>query len=148
MLYKSFKYMVLFAVTIGVLFTVASCGKKGMPKPPRYIEPPSVANVVVTNVENNLITLVWTLPPTKDEYNLKTFHVYIAQDALATLCLTCPPNFVITGEGKSITQNDGTREYSFQMPIQQGFRYVYKVRAVGREGQEGSDSNYAVYNYD
>ena len=129
-------------------FTLAACGKKAMPKPPRYEEPPANIVLTVADVENDVITLTWNLPPPKDEYNLKTFHVYMAQDALATLCLTCPPNFVLIGEGKAITRDDGTRAYAFQMRIQPGFRYVYKINAVGREGREGADSNYAVYNYE
>ena len=125
---------------------VSGCGKKAMPKPPRYVEPPSVSNLNVDNVENEAIYLSWQLP--KGDYNLKNYRVYLAQDALATLCLTCPPNFAPIGEGKSITQADGSRLYTFQMHIQPGFRYVYKVNAVGSGNHEGKDSNYAVYNYE
>lgn len=136
--------VLLLALCMALMFT--ACGKKALPKPPRYVEPPAVTNLNVDNVENEVIYLSWKIPA--GDYNLKTFRVYLAQDALATLCLTCPPNFVDIGEGKSITQADGARVYTFQMRIYPGFRYVYKVNAVGRENHTGPDSNYAVYNYE
>lgn len=145
---KSLKKLMVFMAVLGLMFALTACGKKAMPKPPRYEEPPTITALIVENVENDVITLAWNLPPAKDEYNLKTFYVYMAQDALATLCLTCPPQFVLIGEGRALTQEDGTRAYAFQMRIQQGFRYVYKVNAVGRESREGADSNYAVFNYE
>lgn len=148
MIAKSLKYLVLFITVLGLALTLTACGKKAMPKPPRYVEPPAIIDLTIANVENDVITLTWSLPPSDDEYNLKTVHVYLAQDALATLCLTCPPNFVLIGDGKSITNDDGTRVYTYQMRIQPGFRYVYKVNAAGRENQEGADSNYAVYNHE
>lgn len=145
---RGLKFLAILTLTLGLLCMFAACGKKNMPKPPHYAEPPVVAALLVENVENDVLTLTWNLPPTQDEYNLKFFHVYVAQDGLATLCLTCPPNFVLAGESRALTQADGARVYTFQMRLQEGFRYVYKVNAVGREGREGADSNYAVYNYE
>lgn len=145
---RSLKFLVMLVLALGLLFMFAACGKKNMPKPPHYAEPPAVTALLIENVENDVITLTWNLPPAQDEYNLKFFHVYVAQDALATLCLTCPPNFMLAGEGRALTQADGVKVYTFQMRLQEGFRYVYKVNAVGREGREGADSNYAVYNYE
>lgn len=142
------KNLLILTLVLGLMFMLAACGKKNMPKPPHYAEPPVVTALLVENVENDVLTLTWNLPPPPDEYNLKFFHVYVAQDALATLCLTCPPNFVRVGESRTQTQADGARTYTFQMRIQEGFRYVFKVNAVGREGREGADSNYAVYNYE
>lgn len=130
-----------------VAASLSACGRKSMPKPPQFVEPPAINDLMLDNVENDVLFLSWEIPANSD-YNLKTFHVYMAQDALATLCLTCPPNFVNVGEGKSITQPDGSRLYTFQMRIQPGFRYIYKINAVGRENIEGPDSNYVVYTYE
>lgn len=145
---RGVKILLMLTAVLGLVLMLAACGKKNMPKPPHYAEPPVATALLVENVENDVLTLAWEIPPAQDEYNLKFFHVYLAQDALATLCLTCPPNFVLVGDSRTLTQAGGTLAYTFQIRIQEGFRYVFKVNAVGREGREGADSNYAVYNYE
>lgn len=135
----------LIMTLAGVTAGLAGCGKKALPKPPRYVEPPMVGNLTVADIENDVLTLSWTLTGDQDELNVRTLNIYMAQDAIATLCLECPPNFALIGETGSAIDDDA---YMFQVRINEGFHYIFKVNAVGREKREGRDSNYAVYQYD
>lgn len=144
---KTVKFMLLAALCLALVAVVSGCGKKGLPKPPRYVEPPVVTNLAAANVEDGVLTIAWVLPWGEDDkYNLKGFNVYVAQDELATLCAECPPVFARIGEGKSTVSED-VRHYIFQMRVSEGYRYIYKVNAVGGEGQEGRDSNYLVFQF-
>lgn len=140
------KRLLFIFILTGLALNLAACGKKAMPKPPRYVEPPVVGDLVISDIENDVLTLYWTVAGERDDMNLRAFNVYMAQNAIATLCLECPPNFAFIGEALSVT--DDGRAYMFQLRINEGFHYVFKVNAVGREKREGRDSNYAVYQYD
>ena len=143
---KRLGYIVLICMLAGLALNLCACGKKALPKPPRYVEPPMVGNLTVADIENDVLTLSWTLNGDRDELNVRAFRVYMAQDAIATLCLECPPNFASIGEAVALI-DDGDA-YMFQVRISEGFHYIFKVNAVGRENREGRDSNYAVYQYD
>lgn len=143
---KSLRYLTLalFVALLAVNFT--ACGKKAPPTPPRYMEPPMVRDLMVEDEKGDVITLGWSVDLNRDDLNLSYFHVYMERQALATLCLTCPPNFVRIGESRSLSGAQAN-EFAFQVRVEEGYRYVFMVRGLGTQGMEGADSNYAVFQF-
>lgn len=143
---KSLRYFIL-ALLVTVLATgLTACGKKASPTPPRYMEPPMVRDLMVEDEQDDVITLGWSIYPNREDLNLGYFNIYMERQALATLCLTCPPNFVRIGESRSLSGSQ-SNSFAFQVRVEEGYRYVFMVRGVGGEGREGGDSNYAVFQF-
>ena len=130
--------LVGFFLLLGVV--CFGCGVKGPPLPPGLPPVPAVADLAY-RVADQTITLTWHLPGPLAAKQAKnaTFGLYRSQTALAeSPCDGCPLAFE---KAASVAYVDSeTNRFSIDMPIETGYRYVFKVRLETDRGA-GPDSN-------
>ena len=136
-------------VYITMIFAVAlfdGCGKKGPPKPPRYIPPPVVTNLVWT-VKGDAVQLTWTLPSgagLPEDSKPAGCIVYRSKTPLSEAgCQDCPLEFEKAVEIPVTAA--GTATATWGEPVQKGYRYIYKVNVYTVGDDIGGDSNRAEF---
>ena len=120
------------------LFMVAGCGKKGPPVPPR-IEGQVIAAPfdLKYRMNNANITLFWKhrIDAKKAFVTPRAFEIFMAKKA-SKACVGCPFKFIKTG----VVSMPSMR---FTMAIQKGYKYYFRVQALG-DGQMRSDCSKTV----
>ena len=126
------------ALLAGMLF---GCGRKLPPSPPAKYMPPVAADLSF-RLEENRVTLSWTVPPLqdKDQPAPAGFHIMRArQMASEAGCSDCKLEFRQIGDVTSRGKKPGSPLH-FSETLLPGYKYVYKVIAYDAKGYEGKDS--------
>jgi hypothetical protein len=122
----------------GMLF---GCGRKLPPSPPAQYMPPAVADLAF-RLEENRVTLSWTVPQPQDKHQPAPagFRIFRARQVSAEEgCSTCKLDFWQTGDVPSRGKKPGS-PLQFSEALLTGYKYVYKVVAYDGKGYEGKDS--------
>ncbi|MDO8945228.1 MAG: hypothetical protein Q7U75_18750, partial [Desulfobacterales bacterium] len=122
----------------GMLF---GCGRKLPPSPPPQYMPPVVADLSF-KLEENRVTLSWTVPQLqdKDQPAPAGFRIFRArQMSSEAVCSTCKLDFRQTGDVTSKGKKPGSPLH-FSETLLPGYKYVYKVVAYDAKGFDGKDS--------
>lgn len=116
------------------------CGVKGPPVPPRQPPVPAVADLAYA-VADHTIALTWRLPGplSTKQANQAAFGLYRSRTALAESgCDGCPLVFEKVATVPYV--HTESNRFSFDAPLEPGYRYVFKVR-LETDGGTGPDSN-------
>ena len=147
---KRFNDNCLFALTalFVLVCLVISCGKKGPPVPPRYIEPPAITDLT-SQIEADQITLTWGIPEGKRGVSvLVGFFVYRSRKAItAAACKDCPILFTRIANVPIQAEMLEKKVATYSETLEKGFRYIYKVTAYTNAGLISGDSNYVEFTY-
>ena len=107
--------------------------------PPGYASPPAVRDLQY-QVTDDQLTLIWSVPPTKDGTKKQTVAgarvLRLKQSLKNTPCQDCPPVFTLI---KKIPARSGTMQ--FQDTIDKGFGYYYKIVLYDTGNKTGEESN-------
>jgi hypothetical protein len=131
------------AILVSVLLAgmLSGCGRKLPPSPPAKFMPPVVTDLAF-QLEENRVTLNWTVPQIqdKDQPPPAGFRVFRARQVAAEEgCSSCKPDFRQTGDVTSKGKKPGSPLH-FSETLLPGYKYVYKVVAYDAKGFEGKDS--------
>ena len=129
-------------ILVGLLLlfsaTYFGCGVKGPPVPPG--QPPVPAVELSYQVDDQTVRLTWRLPGPLSAKQAKnaTFGLYRSRTALAEPpCDGCP---LVFEKAASVAYVDpDTNRFFIDMPVETGYRYVFKVRLETDSGP-GPDS--------
>ena len=136
----------MMLLLLGGVWGFVGCGVKAPPVPPKSIAPAAIADLAA-HLNNDRVTLTWSIPKGKaaGTAGLSGFIVYRAVVSLADpACAVCPLLFRRIAEIDMEQYMAGApdrKKVTFQQSIDLGFRYVYKVVAMAKDGQRGPDSN-------
>jgi len=122
----------------GMLF---GCGRKLPPSPPSQYMPPVVADLAF-QLEENRVTLNWTVPQPqdKDQPAPAGFRVFRARQVSAEAdCSSCKLEFRQTGDVTSKGKKPGSPLH-FSETLLPGYKYIYKVVAYDAKGFDGKES--------
>lgn len=125
-----------------LLFSVGyfGCGVKGPPVPRRQSPVPAVADLAYA-VADQTIALTWRLPGplSAKQANQAAFGLYRSRTALAeSSCDGCPLVFEKVATVPYVHAE--SNRFSIDVPLEPGFRYVFKVR-LETDGGDGPDSS-------
>ena len=140
------------SVLMMVFLSLLGCGKKAPPRPPDQIALPVVKDLKVT-IGRDMLWLTWTIPVAEDEKdsNFTGFSVYRSKTAIPESdCKNCPIQFAMVDQVLVEVKpfNDPYRStISFEEPLENGFRYIYKVIGHTDGGRVSGDSNYVDFKY-
>jgi len=131
------------AILVSVLIAgmLSGCGRKLPPSPPAKFMPPVVTDLAF-RLEENRVTLNWTVPQLqdKDQPPPAGFRVFRARQVSAEEgCSSCKLDFRQTGDVTSKGKEPGS-PLNFSETLQPGYKYVYKVVAYDAKGFDGKDS--------
>ena len=128
------------------IFTIAGCGIKGPPVPPKTPPVPTVAQLG-HRLDDATVILEWALPERLPRAQAQTasFGIYRSRGQLSEpLCATCPLVFEHVGT-VPYTDIDGGR-FFWTAPLDGGYRYTFKVR-LAIDGRIGADSNLVRFDF-
>lgn len=134
------RHAVCLVIMTAWMVLFSACGKKAPPIPPTYVAPPVVTDLQVV-IENNTATLQWPVPEWegKDENALAGFYVYQSQIVLSgDECPECPMRFK---KAATVRIDKNKAGGSYKVPLDNGFRYAFKVSAFTDGGSEGETSD-------
>jgi hypothetical protein len=137
---------ILFSLALMFLFT--SCGKKGVPTPPRELPPPSVGDLSM-ELSDDLLTLTWSVPKGKKKVvsGYSGFLVYRSKKALSEEeCKGCPILFSRVADVPIANEMPGDA-MTFSETIEKGFRYIYKVTLYTNAGLFSGASNMVEFTH-
>jgi hypothetical protein len=120
---------------------LSGCGRKLPPSPPSQYMPPVVADLSF-RLEENQVTLSWTVPPPqiKEQPAPAGFRIFRARQVAAEAdCSSCKLDFRQTGDVTSKGNKPG-HALNFSETLLPGYKYVYKVVAYDAKGFDGKDS--------
>jgi hypothetical protein len=132
------------SILVGLLFLFGigyfGCGIKGPPVPPRQAPVSAVAELTYQAADQT-VTLEWRLtgPLSAKQSKKAAFGIYQSRTSLAeTPCDGCP---LVFEKVASVAYVDSdTHRFSIDIPLETGYRYVFKVRLETESGA-GPDSN-------
>ncbi len=140
---------VLLTLGLGLILVMAGCGVKTPPVPPRSTPPAAITGLVYT-LNEDLVTLSWSIPTGKatGSTGLGGFTIYRAVTSLDDpVCDGCPALFrriAVVDFQTLMAGNPDRKTATFRQTIEKGYQYIFKVTACSREGQKGPDSNRVV----
>lgn len=140
---------VLLTLGFGLVLAMAGCGVKAPPVPPGSIPPAAITDLTYT-LDENLVTLNWSIPTGKaaGSAGLAGFVIYRAATSMDDpICDGCPALFRRIAEvdfEELIAGNPDRKTVTFQQTIEKGYQYIFKVTAFSKDGQRGADSNRVV----
>jgi predicted small lipoprotein YifL len=128
----------LLVLFIHLCLVFAGCGTKGPPLPPvikgqNISAPFDLKHTPVKNVKN-VITLSWNHKTDKETAAIKpeVFDIYMAKKTFKE-CTNCPFKFNKIGSVPIYT-----REFVFE--LKKGFKYYFRVQAVGEDNMKSKYS--------
>ena len=131
---------------VGVVCLAMGCGRKGPPKPPRTVTPPSVSDVRA-EVDGDRIELSWTIPGRRGQAmeGIKGFDVFRFKTLdPEKMCAGCPVDFRKFEEVKIETAvSDPEDRVTLYDKKEPGYGYMYKVLVLHESGGVSADSNIA-----
>ena len=119
---------------------IGGCGKKAPPEPPSGNRPPQVMDLAYSITENT-IKLSWTIPQTtaKAKNEVSGFLIYkYQQPAIERECPNCPIIYQRIGDAPA---QASLQPMIFTDTIEQGYRYIYMVKAYDDRGIGSRESN-------
>ena len=129
-----------------VVLSLASCGIKGPPVPPKSPPVPKAAELV-HSLDDDAVILEWALAERLSgrQAQKATFGIYRFRAKLSEpVCETCPLVFEKVDTVPYVHTN-GSR-FSKAVDLEGGYRYVFKVRLeIG--GRIGADSNLVRFDF-
>jgi len=135
---KKILKILLLVLSIHLCLAFSGCGTKGPPLPPvikgdNISAPFDLKYTLVQNVKN-IITLSWNHEIDKETAAVKpeSFDIYMAQKTFKE-CTGCPFKFSKIG-----TVPVYTREFVFE--LKKGFKYYFRVQAVGEDNMKSKYS--------
>ncbi len=149
MTFKCNRGVIWIVLLLGLVWGVTGCGVKASPVPPKSIPPAAVVDLAAS-LDGDIVTLNWSILRGKaaGTAGVDGFIVYRAVVSLEDSdCAECPLLFRRIAEinlEQYLTGAPGQKKVIFRQSIDPGFRYVYKVVAMAKDGQRGLDSNQAT----
>jgi predicted small lipoprotein YifL len=135
---------------ITIVLLVSGCGKKGPPVPPRYEIPPPVSDLS-WEINEQTLTLSWSVPQAASPIRLTGFKVYRSQKRLSLLdCPDCPEMFKPVADiliKTPVKEDQVPERKTYTEAIEDGFRYEYKVVGYTENGVSSPDSNIVGFDY-
>lgn len=128
----------------------SGCGKKGLPVPPRHVQPPAI-NDLTASIDNDTLKLTWTIPGKKEMIEgLSGFTVYRSKIPVSESdCKDCPlvfnRIFDMPVETKKIQDMEHDK-ITYHETLEKGYKYVYKVISYTK-WVKSDDSNHAEIIY-
>ncbi len=132
---KSIRHPFFLILCIFLIFSLQSCGKKAPPLPPE-----DKGNIIAapfdlkSDNDNNRLSLTW-----KHEINAEVakvppqaFEIYMVQKTFED-CEGCPFEF------KKIATIPMPK-MQFSIDIEKGFKYYFRIRAIGEDGLVSENS--------
>jgi hypothetical protein len=138
---KSPLWKSVFLLTVS--FWILSCGKKGLPTPPREVPPPGIPALSMT-VEVDDVILSWTAPEGSRSVMAKlgSFFIYRSKQSLsAPECKDCPILFTRIADVPYRGEKPGAETITYVDALEKGYRYIYKVTVYSKAGLTSGDSN-------
>ena len=143
------KHIIRYAMIAGMLFMLSlsftTCGKKGPPHAPGYLEPPVVDDLRYQIIGEKLM-LEWTVPESGEErvYDIAGAKVYrFKTPAKDAACKDCPLTLSLAAK---IPFKSPQMNYSEVLEI--GYQYAYQVVLYGKTDREGEKSNIVDFMHD
>lgn len=134
----------LLVVLVVLMVVLSACGKKGPPVPLTHIAPPEVEELLLVR-EGNTAILQWRVPAWKqnDKDALAGFYVYQSAETLsgADDCPDCPMKYEKIAD---IRIKEAASAGRYEVRLENGFRYFFKVAAYTEKGYEGEKSAAAM----
>ena len=130
-------------IAILCLFFMA-CGVKAPPVPRGYVAPETVKDLRHA-LEDKSVALSWTVPEPENGkgYKVEGAIIYRLKNSLENAeCKNCP---LLFSEIKNLPVNK--RNMIFREPLEQGFRYYYKVAIYDENEIKSGDSNIVRFEY-
>lgn len=136
------------AVSAILLITLLTgCGKKTPLVPPQKLVPVSISDLHYTLDEYG-VTLKWSYPTKMENGDvlqaIESFEIYRAAIPEEEFCRGCPVQFeepVEIGGGRLPASGDGRAAAYTEGNLQNGYRYLYKVRSRAGWWYSSGDSN-------
>jgi predicted small lipoprotein YifL len=128
-----------------VLFSLAGCGVKGPPMPPKAAPTPAVS--LTYRLDDASVQLQWEMASdlSNEQARQATFAIYRSrQDLSEGACENCPLVFEKVAT-QPFVQTAGNR-FSSAVALDTGYGYAFKVRLEIR-GQAGVDSNTVRFDF-
>ena len=142
--------MGLISLLITLALLVSGCGKKGPPVPPRHEIPPPVTNLS-WKINNQTLTLSWSVPQADSAIRLAGFKIYRSQKRLSSSdCPDCPGVFKLVADiltENPIRQDQDSGKKTYTEDLEVGSRYEYKVIGYTENGISSPDSNIVGFDY-
>jgi hypothetical protein len=133
------------AAVAAVVFLFAApggCGRKMPPIQPGAYPPPAVKNLAFEVQDDNL-TLFWTLPVAKGEKESPAvgFKILRARQTESEAeCQTCSVRFLTVGN-VGLAGKDPSERLQFRDRLEPGYKYRYKVIGYSDARLDSKDSN-------
>jgi hypothetical protein len=147
MTYKHNRGIICVVLLLGWVWGLAGCGVKAPPVPPKSIAPAAIVDLTA-HLDQDIVTLNWSVPKGKaaGTAGVAGFIVYRAGVSLEdpAACTECPLLFRRIAEidmEQYMAGASDRKKVTFRQSVDLGFRYVYKVVAMAKDGQRGLDSN-------
>ena len=132
---KLFQNLVLSILSLTLIFSFQGCGKKAPPLPPND----SGNNVAApydlkSDISNNQLTLTWKHKVDEKVAKIPPhgFEIFMEQKTFQD-CEGCPFEF------KKIATVP-VPKMMFSMDIEKGYKYYFRIRAIGEDGVESKNS--------
>jgi len=140
----------LTALVMAIVLLISGCGKKGPPVPPRHEIPQPVSDLS-WEINQETLTLSWSVPKAASSIHLAGFKVYRSQKRLsASDCPDCPEMFKPVADIliKNPIGSDQTPERkTYAEDLKADSRYEYKVIGYTENGASSPDSNIVGFDY-
>jgi hypothetical protein len=126
----------------------AGCGVKAPPRPPKRLPPAAVSDLSGV-VEAGSARLTWSIPAAgKDAGEAVGFAVYRSKTPIAEAeCRDCPLTFTQLDQVAITPSDRQAGRMTYPDPLEEGFRYRYRLRAFDAYGSGGGDSNTVSVDY-
>ena len=140
-------------VLLSLLALLPRCGKKTALIPPQELVPAAI-NDLRYRLDENGATLTWTYPEQLKNgdklFHIESFEVLRAVIPEEQFCAGCPVEFEdpieITGGYLPASGESRMAEYT-EVHLQNGYRYVFKVRSRADGWYRSSDSNVISFSW-
>ena len=145
-MYPVTKPIILVGLFWLIGFSFIGCGVKGPPVPPRKPSVPAVSSLAY-QVTDQSVSLSWSMPGPLSGRQARraAFGIYRSRTALEQpACDGCP--LVFEKAATVPYELTPTNRYAADVPLDPGYRYVFKVR-LETDGGMGPDSDSVQFDH-
>jgi hypothetical protein len=133
---KKLLILILLALSINIVLVLSGCGKKGAPLPPEIKGEGILAPFdLQSDLNTTSITLSWKHETDKNTAIIKpeSFDIFMAKKTFKE-CSDCPFKFNKIGSAAMPSM-----EFNFE--LKKGFKYYFRVQAIGEDNIKSPYSN-------